>query len=145
MRVLLVEDDLTTARGVALMLRSSGAVIDQADTGEEAMELARHYEYDIVILDLMLPDVEGYDVVRRIRAARNSVPILILSGLSRPQAKVKALAIGADDFLTKPFDRDELTARLQAVMRRSKGYSQPTLRVGNLQLNLDSREVLVDN
>jgi two-component system cell cycle response regulator CtrA len=144
MRVLLVEDDLASARGLALMLRSGGSVVDHAYTGEEALELVHHYDYDIVVLDLMLPDMEGYDVVRRMRSARIEVPVLILSGLTRPQAKVKGLALGADDFLTKPFDKAELIARMQAVVRRSKGFSQPALRVGNLQLNLDSRDVLVD-
>jgi two-component system cell cycle response regulator CtrA len=143
MRVLLVEDDLTSARGVSLMLKSGGAVVDQADTGEEALELVRHYDYDIVILDLMLPDIEGYEVVRRMRQARDDTPVLILSGLSRPQAKVKGLGIGADDFITKPFDKAELLARMQAVVRRSKGFSQPLLRIGPLQLNLDSREVAI--
>jgi two-component system cell cycle response regulator CtrA len=143
MRVLLVEDDVTSARGVSLMLQSGGAVVDQADTGEEALELVRHYDYDIVVLDLMLPDIEGYEVVRRMRSARDDTPVLILSGLCRPQAKVKGLGIGADDFITKPFDKAELLARMQAVVRRSKGFSQPMLRVGNLQLNLDSREVSI--
>ncbi|MBS0561434.1 MAG: response regulator transcription factor [Proteobacteria bacterium] len=143
MRVLLVEDDLTSARGIAMMLKSWGAVVDQADTGEEALELTRHYEYDIVVLDLMLPDIEGYDVVRRMRKARNDTPVLILSGLSRPQAKVKGLGLGADDFITKPFDKSEFLARVQAVVRRSKGFSQPTLHIGDLELNLDSHEVTV--
>ena len=144
MRVLLVEDDLTAARGISLMLKSGGAVVDVADTGEEALELVRHYDYDIVILDLMLPDMEGYEVVRRMRAARNATPVLILSGLTRPQAKVKGFSVGADDFITKPFDKAELIARMQAVVRRSKGYAQPRLAIGPLQLNLDSREVTVD-
>jgi len=144
MRVLLVEDDLTAARGVSLMIKSGGAIVDQVDTGEEALELVRHYDYDIVVLDLMLPDLEGYEVVRRMRAARNETPVLILSGLSRPQAKVKGLGLGADDFITKPFDKGELIARMQAVVRRSKGFSQPTLRVGPLTLNLDSREVTIE-
>jgi len=143
MRVLLVEDDLTVARGLSLMLKSGGAVVDHSDTGEEALELARHYDYDVVLLDLMLPDVEGYEVVRRMRAARVDTPVLILSGLSRPQAKVKGFGAGADDFMTKPFDKAELLARMQAVLRRSKGYSQPTLRIGDVVLNLDSREVTV--
>jgi two-component system cell cycle response regulator CtrA len=142
MRVLLVKDDVTSARGLTLLMKSGGAVVDVADTGEEGLELARHYEYDIVLLDLMLPDVEGYEVVRRMRAAKIDIPVLILSGLSRPQAKVKGFGVGADDYLTKPFDRAELMARMQAIIRRSKGFSQPTLRVGPLQLNLDSREVL---
>lgn len=144
MRVLLVEDDLAAARGVSLMLRNTGAIVDQTETGEEALELVRHYDYDIVVLDLMLPDMEGYEVVRRMRAARMETPVLILSGLSRPQAKVKGFGMGADDFITKPFDKGELVARMQAVIRRSKGYSQPTLRVGPLELNLDSRDVTVD-
>ena len=143
MRVLLVEDDLIAARGIAMMLKSGGLIVDTTDTGEEALELVRHYDYDVVILDLMLPDMEGYEVVRRMRAARLETPVLILSGLSRPAAKVKGFGMGADDFISKPFDKAELVARMQAVVRRSKGYSQPTLRVGNLQLNLDSREVLV--
>ena len=144
MRVLLVEDDLTAARGLTLILKSGGAVIDTADTGEEALELVRHYEYDIVVLDLMLPDMEGYEVVRRMRSARIDVPVLILSGLTRPQAKVKGFGVGADDYITKPFDQAELVARLQAIVRRSKGFAQPVLRVGPLQLNLDSREVLAN-
>jgi two-component system cell cycle response regulator CtrA len=143
MRVLLVEDDLTAARGVALMLKSTGAIVDAVDTGEEAIDLVRHYDYDIVVLDLMLPDIEGYEVVRRMRAGRIETPVLILSGVSRPQAKVKSLGLGADDFITKPFDQQELAARIQAIVRRSKGFAQPSLRIGPLTLNLDSREVLV--
>jgi two-component system cell cycle response regulator CtrA len=127
------------------MIKSGGAIVDQVDTGEEALELVRHYDYDIVVLDLMLPDMEGYEVVRHMRAARIETPVLILSGLSRPQAKVKGLGLGADDFITKPFDKGELIARMQAVVRRSKGFSQPTLRVGPLTLNLDSREVTIES
>ena len=144
MRILLIEDDLVAARGVSLMLKSSGAVVDHADTGEEGLELARHYDYDIVVLDLMLPDIEGFEVVRRMRVSRNDTPVLILSGLSRPQVKVRGLGLGADDFITKPFDKAELLARLQAIVRRSKGFSQPSLHVGPLLLNLDSHEVTVD-
>ena len=143
MRVLLVEDDVTAARGITLMLKAHGVVVDTTDTGGEALELVKHYDYDIVVLDLMLPDMEGYDVVRRMRAARLETPVLILSGLSHPAAKVKAFGMGADDFISKPFDKAELMARMHAVVRRSKGYSQPTLRVGAMQLNLDSREVMV--
>lgn len=143
MRTLLVEDDAAAAGGITLMLKTSGAVVDVADTGEEALELVRHYDYDIVVLDLMLPDMEGYDVVRRMRSGRNGTPVLILSGLSSPQAKVKGLGAGADDYLAKPFDKAELIARVHAVVRRSKGFSQPTLRVGALQLNQDSRDVSV--
>ena len=145
MRVLLIEDDLATARGISLMLKSGGVVVDQVDSGEEGFDLAKHYEYDIVILDLMLPDMEGYEVVRRMRASRIDVPVLILSGLSRPQAKVKGLEVGADDFVTKPFDKAELLARVQAIVRRNKGFSQKTINVGNLEINTDSHEVKVHN
>lgn len=144
MRVLLVEDDLIAARGINVMLKAAGAIMDQTDSGQEALDLLRHYEYDIILLDLALPDVEGFEVVRRMRIARNDTPVIILSGATMPQARVKALGLGADDFITKPFDKAELVARMQAIVRRSKGYSQPTLRVGKLQLNLDSREVLVN-
>lgn len=144
MRVLLVEDDVTTARGIAMMLKASSMIADTAATGEEALELASLYDYDIVILDIMLPDMEGYEVVRRLRGNRVETPVLILSGLSRPQAKVKAFGMGADDFITKPFDQQELMARLQAIIRRAKGFSQPTLSVGPLLLNLGSREVRVN-
>lgn len=144
MRVLLVEDDTIVARGVTLALKNATMIVDTADTGEEALELARLYDYDIVILDLMLPDMEGYEVVRRLRAARLETPVLILSGLTRPQAKVRGFSMGADDYITKPFDQQELIARIQAIVRRAKGFSQPTLSVGPLTLNLGSREVLVE-
>jgi two-component system cell cycle response regulator CtrA len=144
MRVLLVEDDATAARGIAMVAKSVGAVTDIVDSGAEALDLVRRYDYDIVLLDLMLPDMDGYDVVRRMRAARIEVPVLILSGLSRPDAKVKGLGLGADDFITKPFDVAELSARIQAIVRRSKGFSQPLLRIGPIELNQDSRQVHVD-
>jgi two-component system cell cycle response regulator CtrA len=144
MRVLLVEEDLIAARGITLMLKAAGAVVDQTDSGEDALELLRHYEYDIVLLDLALPDIEGFEVVRRMRSARNDTPVLILSGITMPQARVKALSLGADDFITKPYDKAELLARMQAVVRRSKGFSQPTVRLGRMELNLDSREVTID-
>ncbi|MCK8783726.1 response regulator transcription factor [Roseomonas sp. NAR14] len=143
MRVLLVEDDTSAMRGISLMLRRSAMVVDTADTGEEAGELLRHYDYDVVVLDLMLPDMSGYDVVRQMRANRNETPVLILSGLSRTQARVDGLSAGADDFLCKPFDADELVARLQAIVRRARGFSQPTLSVGALTLDLSSHEVRV--
>jgi len=143
MRVLLVEDDLMAARAVAVMLKSLNAVVDETESGEEAIELAKHYDYDIVILDLMLPDMEGYEVVRRFRLARVEVPVLILSRLSRPQAKVKGLSLGADDFITKPFDKAELVGRIQAIVCRSKGFSHPSISVSPIRLLLDSREVSV--
>ena len=144
MRVLLVEDDTIVARAISLALKAAAMVVDIAETGEESLELARLYDYDIVVLDLMLPDMEGYEVVRRLRAGRIETPVLILSGLNRPQAKVRGFGMGADDYITKPFDQTELVARIQAIVRRAKGFSQPTLSIGPLTLNLGSREVMVD-
>ena len=141
MRVLLVEDDQAALRGLVLLLKSSGAVVDTVDSDEEALGLVRHYDYDIVVLDLIAHDAEGFDIVRRIRAGRIDVPVLVLSAACRPQTKVKALSVGADDFITKPYDGGELLARMQAVIRRSKGFSQSILKVGPLSLNLDSRQV----
>jgi two-component system cell cycle response regulator CtrA len=143
MRVLLVEDDILTEK-TSVVLRSAGFTVDYTDMGYEALEMVHRYDYDLILLDLMLPDIEGYEVLRRMRAERLSTPVIVLSALCRPQAKVKAFSAGADDFISKPFDQAELVARMQAVLRRSKGYSEPTLRVGPLQLNLDSREVSVD-
>ncbi|MGH7068231.1 MAG: response regulator transcription factor [Acetobacteraceae bacterium] len=143
MRVLLADDDSALAGMLSLALRSDGVVVDQASSGEEVLELVRHYDYDIVVLDLMLPDVDGYEVVRRMRSARIETPVLILSGISRPQAKVKGLGVGADDFVTKPFDSSELRARMQAIIRRSRGLSRPVLQIRELRIDLDCKEVTV--
>src|SRR3989454_11958551 len=144
MRVLLVEDDSATARSLELMLKSSGFVVDTSEFGEDGLEIGKLYDYDIIILDLMLPDIDGYEVLRRLRAARVRTPILILSGLAELDHKIKGLGFGADDFLTKPFDRRELIARIQAIVRRSKGHSESTIRTGKLVVNLDTRVVSVD-
>src|SRR5690242_21043360 len=145
MRVLLVEDDSATAASIELMLRSEGFICDTTDLGEDGLEIGKLYDYDIIILDLMLPDIDGYEVLRRLRAARVRTPILILSGLAEMDAKLKGLGFGADDFLTKPFDRRELIARIQAIVRRSKGHSESTIRTGKLVVNLDSHIVSVDD
>jgi two-component system cell cycle response regulator CtrA len=141
MRALVVEDDSAMAASITMMLRPHDHVVDVTDLGEDAIEIGKLYDYDIIILDLMLPDIDGYEVLRRLRAARVRTPILILSGLGStgPDPKVKGLGIGADDFLTKPFDRRELIARIQAIVRRSKGHSESVIRTGKLVVNLDSR------
>jgi two-component system cell cycle response regulator CtrA len=144
MRVLLVEDDSATAQSIELMLRTEGFICDTTDLGEDGLEIGKLYDYDIIILDLMLPDIDGYEVLRRLRAARVRTPILILSGLGELDHKIKGLGFGADDFLTKPFDRRELIARIQAIVRRAKGHSESVIRTGKLLVNLDSRVVEVD-
>ncbi|HEY9538009.1 MAG TPA: response regulator transcription factor [Kiloniellaceae bacterium] len=144
MRVLLVEDDTATAQGIEMMLRSEGYVCDTTDMGEDGLEIGKLYDYDIIILDLMLPDMDGYEVLRRLRAARVKTPILILSGLSGLDDKIKGLGVGADDYLTKPFDKRELVARIQAIVRRSKGHSDSVIGTGKLTVNLDTRTVEVE-
>src|SRR6185437_12334533 len=144
MRVLLVEDDSATAASIEMMLRAEGFICDTTDLGEDGLEIGKLYDYDIIILDLMLPDIDGYDVLRRLRAARVRTPILILSGLAELDHKIKGLGFGADDFLTKPFDRRELIARIQAIVRRAKGHSESLIRTGKLTVNLDSRTVEVE-
>ena len=144
MRVLLVEDDTATAKSITMMLGSEGFVCDSTDLGEDGLEIGRLYDYDIIILDLMLPDIDGYEVLRRLRAARVTTPILILSGLCEPSNKVKGLGFGADDYLTKPFDKAELIARIQAIVRRAKGHSEAVIRTGQLAVNLDAHSVEIN-
>ena len=144
MRVLLIEDDTSVARSIDLMLKSEGFVVDVTDLGEDGLEIGKLYDYDIILLDLLLPDMHGYDVLRRLRAARIQTPVLILSGMTELDSKLQGLGFGADDYLTKPFDKRELVARIQAIVRRSKGHSQSIIETGLLKVNLDSRTVEVE-
>jgi two-component system cell cycle response regulator CtrA len=144
MRVLLVEDDSAMAQSIETMLKSEGYICDTTDMGEDGLEIGKLYDYDIIILDLMLPDIDGYEVLRRMRAAKIDTPILILSGLSGLDDKLKGLGFGADDYLTKPFDKRELVARIQAIVRRSKGHSESIIRTGKIAVNLDARTVEVE-
>src|SRR5271154_2900587 len=144
MRVLIVEDDPMTSRSLEMSLRAEGMVVDATGLGEDGLEIGKLYEYDIILLDLGLPDMDGYEVLRRLRASRVTTPVLILSGLSESDKKVKGLGFGADDYLTKPFDRAELVARIQAIVRRSKGHSESIIRTGRLSVNLDRRTVDVN-
>ncbi len=141
MRVLVVEDDRMMAQVIETMLKAEGMVVDTTALGEDGLEIGKLYDYDIILLDLMLPDMDGYEVLRRLRAARVETPVLILSGLTEPDKKIKGLGFGADDYLTKPFDRGELVARIQAIVRRSKGHAQSIIRTGKLSVNLDTRTV----
>ncbi len=144
MRVLLIEDDSSTARSIELALAAEGIICDTVELGEEGAEIVRLYDYDIVVLDLMLPDIDGYEVLLRLRSAKIKIPILILSGLSSVDQKIKGLGFGADDYLTKPFNRGELIARIQAIVRRSKGHSESVVRFDKVSINFDTRVVEVD-
>ena len=145
MRVLLVEDDSSTAKSIELMLKSENFIVDSTDLGEDGLEIGKLYDYDIIILDIMLPDIDGYEVLRRLRDARVETPILILSGLTELDSKIKGLGFGADDYLTKPFDKRELLARIHAIVRRSKGHAQSVIKTGKLAVNLDARTVEADS
>jgi two-component system cell cycle response regulator CtrA len=143
MRVLLIEDDAATAKSIDLMLRTESFNVYATDLGEEGVDLGKLYDYDIILLDLKLPDTSGYEVLRSLRVAKVKTPVLILSGLAGIEDKVKGLGLGADDYLTKPFHKDELVARIHAVVRRSKGHAQSVIATGDLVVNLDIKTVEV--
>jgi len=145
MRVLLIEDDSATAQSIELMLKSEGFNIYTTDLGEEGVDLGKIYDYDLILLDLNLPDMSGMDVLRTLRVAKINTPIMILSGSAEIDTKVKTLGGGADDYLTKPFHKDELIARIHAVIRRSKGHAQSVIRTGDILVNLDAKTVEVNN
>jgi len=143
MRVLLIEAEALAARQMMHVLKARRAIVEHVESGEDGLDLARHYDYDLVLLDHALPDLDGTEVVRRMRAAGINTPAVVMTAQSQADINVRAFQAGADDVIRKPFNPAELQARLQAIMRRSRGYSQPTLVLGSLQLNLDSREVFV--
>jgi two-component system cell cycle response regulator CtrA len=141
MRVLLVEDDPTTSRSIELMLTHANLNVYATDLGEEGVDLAKLYDYDLILLDLNLPDMHGHDVLRQLRLAKIETPILILSGSDDTESKIKGFGFGADDYLTKPFHREELVARIHAIIRRSKGHAQSVIRTGKIAVNLDAKTV----
>jgi len=144
MRVLLIEDDSATARSVELILKCDSFNVHATDLGEEGVDLAKRYDHDIILLDLNLPDMSGFQVLRSLRVCKVTTPILILSGLSGVEDKIKGLGFGADDYMTKPFDRDELVARIHAIVRRSKGHAQSIIQTGDLVINLGLKTVEVN-
>jgi two-component system cell cycle response regulator CtrA len=144
MRALIAAADVRTAACIRMILAKKNLICDTTDLGEDGLQMARVYEYDIILLDLMLADIEGYKMLQRLRAARVHTPIIILSARGDLDQKVKFLSVGADDFLTKPFDGRELTARVEAIVRRSKGHSGPTIRTGKLAVNLTTQVVSID-
>ena len=144
MRILLVEDDPTTSRSIEMMLGHANLNVYCADLGEDGIDLAKLYDYDLILLDLNLPDMSGHEVLRQLRLARIETPILILSGADDTDSKLKGFGFGADDYLTKPFHREELVARIHAIIRRSKGHAQSVIRVGKVLVNLDAKTVDVE-
>ncbi|WP_209503973.1 MULTISPECIES: response regulator transcription factor CtrA [unclassified Ruegeria] len=144
MRILLVEDDPTTSKSIELMLTHANLNVYATDLGEEGIDLAKLYDYDLILLDLNLPDMNGHEVLRQLRIARVETPILILSGADDTDSKIKGFGFGADDYLTKPFHREELVARIHAIIRRSKGHSQSIIHTGRVAVNLDAKTIEVD-
>jgi two-component system cell cycle response regulator CtrA len=144
MRILLVEDDPTTSKSIELMLTHANLNVYCTDMGEDGVDLAKLYDYDLILLDLNLPDMSGHEVLRQVRQARVETPILILSGSDDTENKLKGFGFGADDYLTKPFHREELVARIHAIIRRSKGHSQSVIRTGRVAVNLDAKTVDVE-
>jgi two-component system cell cycle response regulator CtrA len=143
MRVLLIEDDPATAQSIELMLKSESFNVFTTDLGEEGVDLGKLYDYDIILLDLNLPDMSGYEVLRSLRVSKIRTPILILSGLAGIEDKVRGLGFGADDYMTKPFHNDELVARIQAIVRRSKGHVLSVINTGDLTVDLLQKTVKV--
>lgn len=144
LRVLLIEDDPITAKSVQLILTSHDILCDTAHIGNEGLEIAKIHDYDLIILDLLLPDVDGYEVLLRLRAAKVQTPILILSGLNSPDKKLQGFNLGADDYMTKPFNKEELVARIRAIIRRSKGIAESSIKFHKVNVNLDHKSVEVD-
>jgi two-component system cell cycle response regulator CtrA len=145
MRILLIEDDASTAQSIELMLKSESFSVYATDLGEEGIDLGKLYDHDIILLDLNLPDMSGFEVLRSLRVSKVKAPILILSGLAGIEDKVRSFGFGADDYLTKPFHKDELVARIQAIVRRSQGHAQSVIKTGELAVNLDTKTVEVSN
>jgi two-component system cell cycle response regulator CtrA len=143
MRVLLIEDDGATAQSIELMLKAESFNVYTTDLGEEGTDLGKIYDYDIILLDLNLPDMSGYEVLRTLRLSKVQTPIMILSGLAGIEDKVRGFGFGADDYMTKPFHRDELVARIHAIVRRSKGFAESKIEVGDVTINLDTKTVEV--
>jgi two-component system cell cycle response regulator CtrA len=144
MRVLLIEDDSAVAQSIELMLKSESFNVYTTDLGEEGIDLGKIYDYDIILLDLNLPDMSGFDVLRKLRVSKVRTPVLILSGLATIEDKIKGLGFGADDYMTKPFHKDELVARIHAIVRRSKGHAQSVVQTGDLVVNLDTKTAEVN-
>jgi len=144
MRVLVIEDDSATAQSIELMLKSESFSVYTTELGEEGIDLGKLYDYDIILLDLNLPDMSGFEVLRKLRISKVTTPILILSGLAGIEDKIKGLGFGADDYMTKPFHKDELVARIQAIVRRSKGHAQSVIDTDDLCVNLDSKTVNIN-
>ncbi|RJE84572.1 response regulator transcription factor [Paracoccus onubensis] len=139
MRILLVEDNLSLAESLAALLRQSGYAVDMVQDGATAETLAAAVDFDLVILDLNLPKMDGLDVLRKMRARRNSAPVMILTARGSPEERVRGLDLGADDYLIKPFDIGEFEARIRSILRRQAGLRSSVVSFGPLEFDLIAR------
>jgi len=144
MRVLIIEDDSAVVQSIKSILLAENFVVDSTQIGEDGLDIAKLYDYDIILLDLMLPDVSGYELLKSLRSAQVNTPVLILSGLTESNNIIKGLGGGADDYLTKPFNKEELLARIRAIVRRSKGHADSIIKIGRLSVNLHAKQADVD-
>ena len=143
MRLLLIEDDPTVTKSIELMLRSEDIDVQTTEMGQDGLDLGSVFLYDLILLDLNLPDMSGFDVLRSLRLGKIKTPVLILSGLSDIEHKVKGLGFGADDYLTKPFQSDELIARIRAILRRSVDQVELVIRCGDITVKLDQKRAQI--
>ena len=143
MHILLIEDDRATNQSIKALLKHEGMSVEASLLAKEGLEFLQSYEYDLIILDLMLPDMTGADVLRQIRARGIATPVLVLSGITVPNKKVECLSNGADDYLTKPFNNEELVARVHAIIRRSQGHAEQVIHVGKMDIDLNRKIVTV--
>jgi two-component system, cell cycle response regulator CtrA len=144
MRVLLIEDEAVVAQSIARMLDAERFKVTTTELGEDGLRCADQNDYDIIVLDLQLPDMSGLNLLRSLRATGIETPVLVLSGLAAQETKVEALKFGADDYVTKPFHRDELVARMRAVVRRSSLHAKSVITTGKICVDLDAKTVSVD-
>jgi two-component system response regulator PhoP len=143
MRILVVEDEPALQQQVRAQLEAQGYTVDSTGEGKEGLYLAAEYPYDAAIVDIGLPGLSGLDIIARLRSRGSHLPILVLTARGRWQDKVQGLETGADDYLTKPFETEELLARLKALLRRAAGAAQEVLRCGPIALNLGAQKVSV--
>ena len=145
MRILVVEDEQILREQLAQKLKSAGYVVDAAKDGEEGLYYGQEYDYDAAIVDLGLPKLDGIDLISRLRGEERRFPVLVLTARGNWQDKVEGLEAGADDYLTKPFQMEELLARLNALMRRAAGYASPVIIEGALSVDTGKKEVRVED
>lgn len=143
MRILIIEDDVSTSKSLENLLVAEGFLCDTANLGQEGLDVSKLYDYDLIILDVMLPDMDGFDVLKRMRSTNLKTPVLLLSGLDAEGDKLRGFRSGADDYLTKPFSKSELVARIHAIVRRSNGHSDSIVQTGNMKVDLHNRYATV--